>query len=48
MHHRCMDEYNDIELGLRILPGVDLTLWLRIVVLVVLAAVAAGIALVVV
>jgi len=42
-----MDEYNDIELGMRILPGVDLTLWLRIFVLLVLAAVAAGIGLVV-
>jgi hypothetical protein len=42
-----MDEYNDIELGVRILPGVDLTLWLRILVLLVLAAVAAGVGLVV-
>jgi hypothetical protein len=38
-----MDEYNDIELGLRILPGVDLALWLRIVVLMLMAAVVAGV-----
>jgi hypothetical protein len=40
-----MDEYNDIESGIRILPGVDLALWLRIVVMLVLVAAAAGIAL---
>jgi hypothetical protein len=40
-----MDEYNDIELGMRILPAVDLTLWVRIVVLMILAAIAGGIAL---
>jgi len=34
-----MDEYSDIETGITILPGVDLTLWLRIIV--VLAVVAA-------
>jgi hypothetical protein len=38
-----MDEYNNTELGMRILPGVDLALWLRIVVLVLMAAVVAGV-----
>jgi hypothetical protein len=40
-----MDDYKHVELGLRILPGVDLALWLRIVTAVVLAAVALGIGL---
>jgi hypothetical protein len=44
-HHGDMNKQNDIELGTKILPGVDLALWLRLVVLVVFAAVAAGIAL---
>lgn len=43
LHHGFMDEYNDIELGMRILPGVDLTLWLRIVGMVLMAAIAAAI-----
>jgi hypothetical protein len=40
-----MDEYNNIELDPRILPGVDLALWLRIIVILVLVAAAAGITL---
>jgi hypothetical protein len=40
-----MDDYDDIESGVTILPGVDLALWLRIVVLLVLAVVAGGITL---
>jgi hypothetical protein len=27
-----MDDYDNVELGTRILPGVDLALWFRIVV----------------
>jgi hypothetical protein len=38
-----MNEYEDMKLGTRILPGVDLALWLRIVGFVIVAAVAAGI-----
>lgn len=40
-----MDEYNDIDTGVTILPGVDLALWLRIVVMVLLLVVAGGVAL---
>ncbi len=40
-----MDDYNDIELGERILPGVDLALWLRIIVAVLLAVVVGGLTL---
>lgn len=45
LHHEYMDEYDDIELGTRILPGVDLTLWLRIIVMLVVVAATAGITL---
>jgi hypothetical protein len=38
-----MNEYEDVEFGTRILPGVDLALWLRLVGLVILAALAVGI-----
>jgi hypothetical protein len=38
-----MDNDNHVELGMRILPGVDLALWLRLVVLLILVAAAAGI-----
>jgi hypothetical protein len=41
--HEVMDEYNEPELGTRLLPGVDLALWLRIFALMALAAVAAAI-----
>jgi hypothetical protein len=34
----------DIELGVRILPGVDLALWLRLIVFVLLVAVGIGFA----
>lgn len=44
-HHWYMDEYNEIEFGMRILPGVDLVLWLRIIGFLILAAVGGGIAL---
>jgi hypothetical protein len=43
-HHEVMNERSDLDLGTRILPGVDLTLWLRILAVLVLAAIAAGIA----
>jgi hypothetical protein len=38
-----MNDFHD-GLGERILPGVDLALWLRIVVAVLLAAIAGGVA----
>jgi biopolymer transport protein ExbD len=40
-----MDENKDVEAGINILPGVDLALWLRIIVLLALAVVAVGITL---
>lgn len=40
-----MNDYDHMELGTRILPGVDLALWLRIVAFVILAALAVGITL---
>jgi hypothetical protein len=43
LHHGDMNEYKDMELGTRILPGVDLALWLRIIGFVILAALAVGI-----
>jgi hypothetical protein len=39
-----MDDHNDVGIGARLLPGVDLALWLRLAALVVLAAVGLGIA----
>ena len=42
-----MDEFDDVDAGFMILPGVDLALWLRIVVLLVLAVAALAIGLVV-
>jgi hypothetical protein len=42
-HHGFMNECKDAELGMRLLPGVDLALWLRLVVLAVFVAVAAGV-----
>jgi hypothetical protein len=39
-----MDDYEDIEIAMRILPGVDLTLWLRLIVVAALATIAAVIA----
>jgi len=38
-----MNKYDDTELGMRILPGVDLTLWLRIVVALLITLAVAGI-----
>jgi hypothetical protein len=38
-----MDDHHETELGMRILPAIDLTLWLRIFMLMILAAVAVGI-----
>jgi hypothetical protein len=43
-HDGFMDEHNDVDLGARLLPGVDLALWLRLVALVLLAAAGVGIA----
>jgi hypothetical protein len=40
-----MDDYNDIEPGVRILPGVDLALWLRLFVALLLAVAIGGIVL---
>jgi hypothetical protein len=42
-----MDEYEDIETTVRILPGVDITLWLRIITFALIAAIAAVVALLV-
>jgi hypothetical protein len=46
-HHEVMDEYEDIETTVRILPGVDITLWLRIITFALIAAIAAVVALLV-
>lgn len=35
-----MNEYEDMEFGAQILPGIDLALWLRIIGFVIFAAVA--------
>jgi hypothetical protein len=40
-----MDKYNDNESGVTILPGVDLALWLRILVTLLLLVVAGGVVL---
>jgi hypothetical protein len=40
-----MNDYNDVKMGERILPGVDLTLWLRLIVALLLAVAVGGIAL---
>jgi hypothetical protein len=42
-----MDEYHDIDAGVTILPGVDLALWLQIVVATLIAIAAVTIAIVV-
>jgi hypothetical protein len=38
-----MNKYDDTKFGTRLLPGVDLTLWLRLVVFAILAAVAVAV-----
>jgi hypothetical protein len=43
-----MREYNDVEMGERILPGVDLALWLRLLVVLLVAIAIGGIAVAVV
>lgn len=43
LHHGSMDDFDNIELGTRILPGVDLALWLRIVGMLLMAVIVAGI-----
>jgi hypothetical protein len=40
-----MNQIDEIELGTRLLPGVDLTLWVQLIATVVFMLVAAGIAL---
>lgn len=40
-----MDNSDDLDFGVRILPGIDLTLWLRLVVLLVVLAAVGGITL---
>jgi len=37
-----MNERNDVEIGERVLPGVDLALWLRLVVALLVAVAVAG------
>jgi hypothetical protein len=44
-HHGYMDEYNEIELGMRLLPGVDLALWVRIIGVLILALIVGGVVL---
>jgi hypothetical protein len=39
-----MNNFDDIDWGTRVLPGVDLTLWLRLFVALLLVVVAGGIA----
>jgi hypothetical protein len=45
VHHRFMNHFDDVDLGTRLLPGVDLTLWLQIIAGVLLLLVIGGIAL---
>jgi hypothetical protein len=45
VHHGVMDHFDDVDLGTRLLPGVDLTLWLQIIVAVLSLLVMGGIAL---
>ena len=42
VHHGDMNERNDVEIGERVLPGVDLALWLRLVVALLVAVAVAG------
>jgi hypothetical protein len=43
-----MNEIDDVELGTKLLPGVDLTLWMQIIVTVLFVILAAAVVLVVV
>jgi hypothetical protein len=45
VQHGAMDHFDDVDLGTRLLPGVDLTLWLQIIAGVVFLLVMGGIAL---
>jgi hypothetical protein len=40
-----MNQFDDLEVGTRLLPGVDLTLWLQLIVTVLFVLAAAGAAL---
>ncbi|HVW80822.1 MAG TPA: hypothetical protein VHB69_07795 [Mycobacteriales bacterium] len=40
-----MNHFDDVDLGTRVLPGVDLTLWLEILLGVLLVLIAGGVAL---
>ncbi len=45
VHHGDMNHFDDVDLGTRLLPAVDLTLWLQIIVGVLFVLVVAGLAL---
>jgi hypothetical protein len=45
MHHGVMNHYDDVDLGTKLLPAVDLTLWLQIIVVVLFVLAVAGLAL---
>jgi hypothetical protein len=45
MHYGFMNQYDDVELGTRLLPGVDLALWLQIIVTVLFVLAVGGLAL---
>jgi hypothetical protein len=45
VHHGFMNHFDDVDLGTRLLPGVDLTLWLQLAAGVLLLLVIGGLAL---
>jgi hypothetical protein len=45
VHHGCMNQVDEVELATRLLPGVDLTLWMQIIAAVLFVLVVAGVAL---
>lgn len=44
-HDGVMNHYDDLELGTRVLPGVDLALWIQIIASVLVVLAVAGLAL---
>jgi hypothetical protein len=45
VHHGVMNHFDDAELGRKLLPGVDLTLWMQLVLAVLLVVAIAGVSL---
>lgn len=44
VHHGAMNHFDDVELGTKLLPGVDLTLWVQLVMAVLLVVLIVGVA----